>query len=314
MTHYVDLENLKVFWESAIITIGKLEGLHLGHQEIFRQMMKKKKEKGQALVVIFTTNFARKKEAQIYTTKERLVLLEHLGIDCAIDLTKSEGWRDWRAGYFLEEILCKQLKMKEMVIGDDFHFGYQKEGDADFLKNAQQRLNYCVQILQKIRIDEEEVSSSRIYQLIQKGRMEEVARQLGFFFFIKGRVVLGNQIGRTIGVPTINLLPPKKKLLPPLGVYTSKIRLGEEDYFGITNVGIKPTVQEQPIIGVEMHIFDFAGDLYGACVKVEILSFIRAERKFSSFEELVKQMKEDIKNAKDIVEKLKKQENLEKEL
>lgn len=194
---------------------------------------------------------------------------------------------------FIEKI-ARQLHVKCMVVGEDFRFGHQRRGDYRMLLAQEKQLGYQAIVVEKMQEDERDISSTFIREEIAAGNIAKANHLLGYRYFVTGEVVHGNQFGRTMGIPTMNQLPPEEKLLPPNGVYVTETVIGEKRYRGITNVGCKPTVGEKNPIGVETHLFDFEEDMYGRIVTVEFLASVRSERRFSSVEELKSQMQRDI--------------------
>ena len=190
--------------------------------------------------------------------------------------------------------IARQLHVKCMVVGEDFRFGHQRRGDYRMLLAQEKQLGYQAIVVEKMQEDERDISSTFIREEIAAGNIAKANHLLGYRYFVTGEVVHGNQFGRTMGIPTMNQLPPEEKLLPPNGVYVTETVIGEKRYRGITNVGCKPTVGEKNPIGVETHLFDFEEDVYGRIVTVEFLASVRSERRFSSVEELKSQMQRDI--------------------
>jgi riboflavin kinase/FMN adenylyltransferase len=195
---------------------------------------------------------------------------------------------------FIKEILVEKLDAKVIVVGNDFRFGYQRKGDVALLKEYESIYGYKVIACDKRKWKNEIISSSAIRKALKDGNLEAVNAMLGQPYTIRGEVVHGRRLGRTIGMPTTNLIPSSVKLLPPCGVYASKTLIDGEYHMGVTNIGYKPTVGEEEYIGVETYIFDYNEDLYGKMIEVELFYYLRPEMKFGSLEELVIKMREDI--------------------
>ena len=194
---------------------------------------------------------------------------------------------------FVREILVNRLHAKSIVVGKDFHFGYKRGGDATLLLWLQKKYGFQVEVVEKEQYKGRDISSTYVKEALEAGNMELVNDLLGYRYFISGEVLHGRRIGRTLGMPTTNLVPSTKKLLPPNGVYLSRTRIGEQAYYGVTNIGYKPTIGET-FRGVETYLFDFDGDLYGENIDVELWKFKRPEMKFDSVEHLKNQMQADI--------------------
>lgn len=288
--------------ESSAVCLGKFDGIHKGHRLLIEEIRKYKKEKLSAVVFTFalhpSTLFSKEEIKLIDTREEKIEKLEKLGVDVLVSYPFTRETAAMEPEEFIREVLVKQLGSKVIVVGKDFHFGYQRTGNVTTLENYAEEYGYKVVSMEKIQDDHQVISSTRIRQEIKSGNMEKVTRLLGEPYTIVGEVVHGKQLGRTIGMPTINQDVPEQKIIPPKGVYVSRVYLPEGEYRGITNVGNKPTVSGEQKLGVETHIIDYSGDLYGKKVKVCLYEFVRAEQKFASVEELKAQMHRDMEYAK----------------
>lgn len=283
--------------ENTVISLGKFDGIHRGH-ELLLEHLADKKENGLA-AVIFTFDIPPKKnvehvEARVLTTnEEKMHIFEKQGIDYLVECPFTREIMCMEAEDFIEKIV-RQLHVKCIVVGEDFHFGHNRRGDYHMLREFAKKYGYEVVVLKKIQEDARDISSTFVREELALGNIEKANHLLGYRYFVTGVVKHGNQLGRTIGVPTINQLPPEEKLLPPNGVYITEVYIEEKKYRGITNVGCKPTIEGKNPIGVETHLLDFKEDVYEKRVTVEFISRVREERKFSSVEELKEQMQNDI--------------------
>lgn len=283
--------------EPTVLSIGKFDGLHRGHELLMDYVFQKKKEGLKA--VIFTFDVPPKKslgqnEAKVLTTnEEKMHLFEQSGIDYLIECPFTEEIMHMPAETFLKKIV-EQLSIRCIVAGTDCSFGYKRRGDYKMLQKYASFYHYEAQIVDKMQYEGRDISSTFIREEIAAGNMEKADLLLGYAYFLQGMVVHGNQIGQKIGIPTINLLPPPEKLLPPFGVYTARVEIDGNIYDGIANIGCKPTIAGDNPVGVETHLFDFKGDLYGRHAKVSLLKWVREERKFQSISELKTQMEKDI--------------------
>ena len=232
--------------ENTVLSLGKFDGIHRGHEQLL-QYFAKKKDEGLA-GAIFTFDIPPRRNVHV----------------------------------------------KCMVVGEDFHFGHNRRGDYHMLRQYAGKYGYEVIVVEKIKEDSRDISSTFVREEIAAGNIEKANHLLGYRYFVTSRVLHGNQIGRTIGIPTINQLPPKEKLLPPNGVYVTEAYIGDRWYRGISNVGCKPTIEGEYPVGVETHLLDFAEDVYDKMVTVEFLSRVRSERKFASIEALKEQMQNDV--------------------
>ena len=268
--------------ESTVITFGKFDGIHRGHRLLLDTVLQKKTDDLKA--VVFTFDIPPRKKVEddrgdvLTTNEEKMHVFENMGID-----------------YVVECPFTEEIRNMDAV---DFHFGHNRMGDYQLLLEYADKFGYEVQVIEKIQSEGRDISSTYIREYIKEGNIEKANELLGYSFFVQGIVEHGNEIGRTIGFPTVNLVPEADKLLPPFGVYITRILIGGEEYCGITNVGCKPTIEGDNPIGVETHVLDFSDDVYDMAVEVEFLHRIRAEVKFASIDELKAQLQQDIKIAR----------------
>ena len=199
---------------------------------------------------------------------------------------------------FVEEILVKTMKVQELFVGADFRFGKGRRGNAALLEQLSKKHGFLFKAVDKRMYKGAEVSSSRIRECILNGEMEDANSMLGMPYYISGEIIHGRSLGHKIGVPTTNQRIPEGKILPKPGVYCARVMVEDKVYNGISNVGCKPTVQEEKIFGVETHLYNCNENLYGKVAKTELLSFLRPEKKFSSIEELQCQLELDIQTGK----------------
>ena len=284
--------------ESTVITFGKFDGIHRGHRLLLDTVLEKKADDLKA--VVFTFDIPPRKKVEddrgdvLTTNEEKMHVFENIGIDYVVECPFTEEIRNMDAVDFIR-MMVEKLHVKYMVVGTDFHFGHNRMGDYQLLLEYADKFGYEVQVIEKIQSDGRDISSTYIREYIKEGNIEKANELLGYSFFV---VEHGNEIGRTIGFPTVNLVPEADKLLPPFGVYITRILIGGEEYCGITNVGCKPTIEGDNPIGVETHVLDFSDDVYDMAVEVEFLHRIRAEVKFASIDELKAQLQQDIKIAR----------------
>lgn len=276
--------------EATAISLGKFDGLHMGHQLLVNRILKKKEEGLKAL--IFTFDFGDR--PMLLLPEERRALLKKWGVDYLIECPFVESLAHMEAEDFVREILVKRLHAKYLAVGTDFHFGHNRKGSYQLLEAMQEECGFEVEVVEKACYDGEEISSTRIRRELEQGHMELVNQLLGYNFSVTGEVLHGRQIGRTLGLPTTNLLPGPGKLLPPNGVYATRTRIADEIFEGITNIGHKPTVGAEPRRGVETFLFDLDRNLYGDVITVNFYGFERPERKFESLEALKARIEQDV--------------------
>ena len=281
------------------VAIGKFDGLHIGHHKLLNRLLEQKADGLTAVVFTFDTSaaafFTNSRVKELTTREEKRRYFEQLGIDILIEFPLNQETAGIPAELFVEKILVEQMRMSYIAAGADLSFGAGGAGSARLLQQLQGRYDYQMEMIDKVQYAGREVSSTYVRQEVEKGDMELAARLLGRAYSMSGTVVTGNQIGRKLGMPTVNLIPEVDKLLPPLGVYLSKVyRENGVCYNGITNIGYKPTVTSEHRLGVETYLYDFDQDVYGSRIRVEFLQHRRPEMKFAGLEELKHQLQLDI--------------------
>lgn len=285
--------------KDCVVTFGKFDGIHKGHKHLI-SIARDYADKNGLLIVFFTviTEHKNNNDKVITTLEEKRKICEELGIDVLFEYKLSDAAMHMKPEDFLKKIIKEKLHAKVVVAGSDWRFGRDRGGDTSLLKAYQKIYNYEAVVIDKDTYNGRDISSTYIREQILLGHMETVNLLLGYPYCIFGEVKKGRQIGRTINFPTINLIPDKDKLLPPFGVYASKIEIDRKIFFGITNIGIKPTVKEDSEITIETNIFDFEGDLYGKKVCVCLCHFQRPEMKFENLEKLKSSIENDVNFAR----------------
>lgn len=279
------------------MAIGKFDGIHIGHRRLLEEILSRKDS---LKTCVFTFDpppavlFGCPDTRTLTTREEKRLLFGRMGVDILIEFPMNQETAATAPEAFAREVLAEQMQARFLAAGTDLSFGAKGAGNAALLRRLGSELGFEVKTIDKIRMDGEEVSSTLVRGKVEAGQMEGAERLLGMPYLIAGEVVRGKQIGRTLGFPTVNILPGKDKLLPPNGVYFSQVRYGERLYRAISNVGCKPTVSDERIMGVESYLYDFSGDLYGEHVEVYLHRFCRPERHFESVEALREQLQKDI--------------------
>lgn len=295
-----EIDEIKSERQTAV-TLGKFDGFHRGHQKLLFELCEAKKQG--CLSVAFTFDAPPKACMNgeplkaLLSSREKCDLAERMHVDWLIVCPFTERIRNMAAERFVKEILIQQLHAKKIVTGADFRFGYQRSGDVEMLRDLSKIYGYELTVLKKEMDGGRVISSTLIREKLAQGDMEHVNRLLGYPFHVTGEIIHGAQLGRTIGMPTINLRPGADKLLPPNGVYASDVEIERNVYLGVTNIGYKPTVSGEHVCGVETYLLDTSGDFYGKTARVRLYSFQRPEQKFHSVEELTEQMRRDAKQA-----------------
>ena len=281
--------------EPTVLSLGKFDGLHRGHELLMESVFEKAQTGLKAAVFTFDVPPASADSLQqvITTNEEKKKLFLERGADYLIECPFTKEIMQMEAEQFIEEIV-RRLCVKWIVVGTDFHFGHNRRGDYHMLQEYAPVYGYQLRVVQKMQYQGRDISSTYIREALLKGSIEFANELLGYPYFIRGKIIHGNQIGRTIGFPTININPPPQKLLPPYGVYVSRIRLDGKRYGGITNIGKKPTIRGDYPAGAETYIYDFHGDVYEKTARVELLHFERPEMRFAGIGELRAQLEKDL--------------------
>ena len=287
--------------QDTVVTLGKFDGLHLGHRELVDEVLKS--EGLTKVLFTFDVNpisILRDKEFKLIETgDERTKILKNFGLDYIIDYPFTKETISTTADEFIDKIIVGKLGAKKLVVGTDFKFGKDRLGDVSLLEKRSKDCGYELRVIEKKKMYGEEISSTRIRNLIKEGKIKTANELLGRHFSFSGEIVHGNHLGHTVGMPTINIRPDEDKLLPPFGVYASDTELDGRIYRGITNIGVKPTISKNNPAGVETWLFGLDEDVYGHYAKVNLLDFIRPEMKFDSLEDVKKQVNIDVIKAKE---------------
>lgn len=287
--------------ESAV-AIGKFDGVHIGHRFLLEEILQKKKDGLASCVLTFdqppSVVFGIGDGKVLTTREEKRRVFRELGVEILVEFPMNPETAAIEAEDFVRMYLSDALCAKYLVAGEDLSFGKGGKGNSGLLMKLANELSFEMEIIPKVHIGETVVSSTYIRSLIEDGKMEEAQQFLGTPYCVDGVVLHGRSLGHKIGYPTINLLPDANKLLPPFGVYLSKVQTEYGLYPAVTNIGIKPTVGEGEPVGVESCLIGFDGDLYGKEVQIFLHSFLRAEQKFRDLDQLKKQLAMDFEAGK----------------
>ena len=289
----------------TVVTLGKFDGIHLGHQKLL-EMVKQKAQEYSAQSAAFTFDHIplslcpSVNQHFITTNAERRRVMEAAEMDLLIEYPFTEKLMNSEPEDFIREVIVGKLKACCVVVGTDYCFGKERKGNAHLIEELGSKYGYETVILEKEKFEERDISSTYVREELRVGHMETVNMLLGRPYSITGIIARGRQLGRTIDLPTINIYPPMSKLLPPNGVYASATLMEGRSLYGVTNVGTKPTVNQTPEVSVETFLFDFHEDVYGKEVEVQLKHFQRPEMKFEDIESLKKQMNSDAAFAKEL--------------
>lgn len=285
--------------EPTAVTIGKFDGRHKGHQKLLREMLCFKERQG-LKAAVFTFDMAPsgvmrgQVQTVITTNQERRNKMAKVGIDYLVEYPFDQETAHMRPEDFVSEVLVRQMHAKAVVVGTDCSFGYKGKGNVQLLKEMSKSCGFEAVIIEKEQDDHRDISSTYVREELDLGNIEKANELLGEPYAIHGVVVHGNHIGGTVlGFPTANILPPPEKHLPPFGVYVSQVLVDGRLYRGVTNIGKKPTIAGESLVGVETFIMGLEENLYGKEIEVQLLNFERPEQKFASLKELKDRIEKD---------------------
>lgn len=293
------ISGLQPHHRGCVVTIGAFDGVHLGHARLIQKLKEASKRLSLPSVVMVlepqpNEYFQGKSSpARLMRLREKVLALKAQGVDRVICLRFNKELRSYEAQRFLELVLINKLGIKYLVVGDDFRFGCDRKGDFTFLKSQAGIYDFEVVDTGTLLAGSERISSTYIRQVLAASRFEEAASLLGRPYRNLGRVSYGNQLGRTIGFPTLNI-GLRRIVCPFVGVFAVNTYIDGVEYPSVANVGIRPSVNQRVKPALEVHILDQGLDLYGKWVEVEYLKKIRAEQKFDSVNELKKQIERDV--------------------
>lgn len=299
MKIYGDISDEMIKTENGTaIAIGKFDGLHKGHRALI-ELVKNEKRNG-LVPAVFT--FARapkeligsERQKYILTAAEKRMFMEKNGVEILVEQPLNDTIISMEPEAFIRDILVGRLSVKKIFCGSDFHFGHKRMGDVDFLKQNEKKYGYKTIVIDKLKYGKRDISSTYIREEIGKGSMELLNELLGYPYTMLGVVLEGKKLGRTLGFPTVNIIPDEDKLLPPNGVYFTKAIVDGKAYDAITNVGVRPSVKGSGFVNVETHILDINQDMYGKSLELQFFEFERPEKRYETLEELKAAVHRDI--------------------
>lgn len=286
----------------SAVAIGKFDGVHRGHEMLLSRILEKKKQGMKAVVFTFhpsaSVYFGQSLGGELTTREEKRSCFERLGVDILIEFPLNKETAAISPEDFVREILVRRMNTAFVAAGRDLSFGRGGKGDSSLLERMADELHFQVCIIDKVFHEGREISSTYVREMVEKGDMQVTRDLLGRYYSFEGTVEQGNRLGRRIGMPTMNLYPRPEKLLPPWGVYYSRLLYEGGIYPGITNIGRKPTVNDTETVSVETYLYDFDKDMYGKDIVTELLQFKRPEQKFKDVAQLKAQMEKDIAQGK----------------
>lgn len=289
----------------SIVVLGNFDGVHLGHQKLFRIAKEKAKQMNLQVVALSfyphpTWVLGNNPKPLLTSRDEKKSRIEAMGVDIFIEYPFDQEFASTQPEQFFKTILVNRLKAKAIVIGSNYYFGKNKKGDIVHMKELGDKYDVEICAVDTVKSEGITISSTNIRNLIMEGDMKQVTRLLGKPYTITGEVVHGKALGRTIGFPTANVEAELTRVYPPNGVYATTIKVYNAVYWGITNIGYNPTVSGKSKT-IETHIFDFDQMIYGEKIEIALHEFMRPEKKFDGLDELVAQLHEDREKAKNIL-------------
>jgi riboflavin kinase/FMN adenylyltransferase len=305
MKIFRNLSDIEGKLANAVVTIGNFDGVHLGHREIFRRVRESARETGGVSVVITFVPHplkllpSRKNLRLITTYAEKEALIGASGIDVLVIIPFTEEFAGISAADFVTQVLIGKIGMRRMVIGYDYAFGRNREGNVPLLRRLGDQLGFEVEVLEPIGAHGIVYSSSKIRTMIGEGRVKEVVALLGRHFFLDGTIVHGHHRGKELGFPTANLATGNE-LIPMQGVYAVKVDIGGRLHDGACNIGSNPTFGDEGS-AIEVFVFDFEGDLYGSDLRIYFIERIRDERKFPDRTALQEAIRADVDRCRHIL-------------
>lgn len=294
--------------QNSVVTTGTFDGVHQGHKTIINRLKKiASAATGETVLITFHPHprivLQKNPDLKLLSTiDERIVLIESTGIDHLVIIPFDKNFAALSSIEFVQNILVEKIGTKKLVIGYDHHFGKNREGSFQHLKKFGPQYGFTVEEIPAQEINDVNISSTKIRAALESGDLKKANDFLGHAYTISGKVVKGEQLGRSIGFPTANIeIESKYKLIPKQGVYAVKAIIGEKNYRGMLNIGVRPTVNDKNRETIEVNFFDFEGDLYGTTLVVELIQRIRDEKQFTGVSELKLQLERDLEYCNEIL-------------
>lgn len=296
--------------KKAVVTIGTFDGVHLGHQKIIDRLKNiAEKHGGETVIFTFQTHprlvtAPNETNLRLLTTlKEKINLFDIYGIDHLVVYPFDKEFASLSYADFVENILVNKMHTHCLVVGHDHKFGKNREGGYDYLKKCASKYNFEIERLDALTVDEENVSSTKIRQALQEGKIQKANQYLGYLFTLHGTVVDGKRLGRKLGFPTANIeSSDKHKIIPGYGVYAVLVDIHDKKYKGMLNIGSRPTFNNNADNrSIEVNIFDFTDEVYGHEITLQFVDKIREEQKFDGIDSLIAQLHKDKETAQKIL-------------
>ena len=300
------LEALNKSYPNTVLTIGNFDGVHLGHQKIILEVLKRSEEiKGTSMAVTFEPHpmkvLAPEREIRILTTlEEKAKLIEEMGVNVLLCINFNKEFANLLPDDFIEDVLVKKINAKEIIVGTNYAFGKNKKGTVELLRRRGEKYGFRVKAVRNVRIDGNIVSSSSIRSLLFKGAVHDTSTFLGRAYSIEGSVIKGKGRGKSLlNIPTANITTPVE-IAPKEGVYAVRVGFNNSIYEGVANIGKNPTFGNTDV-SYEVHLFNFSINLLGQNIRIYFIDRLRGERLFPDVLSLEKQIRNDIERAREIL-------------
>jgi riboflavin kinase/FMN adenylyltransferase len=301
-----EIRDIAGSFKNPCVTIGNFDGVHLGHQKLFEVVRNRARQvNGTSIAITFDPHPLQVLKPGgiklISTIEQKIELIELSGIDVLVIIPFNRDFAGTPAESFVDDILLDKIGVKDLFVGYDYAFGKGRTGNIDFLRIQGREKGFTVTVIDAYYQNDTIVSSTKIRELVGEGKMMDTSRLLGRYYQIRGEVQRGKQRGgREIGYPTANLHISEEDLVPRRGVYVCQVVCDDVCYGGVINIGYNPTFGEETLVA-ETHIFDFSRNIYGKPIKVNLIKFLRGEKKFSNIGELSENIAKDIISAREVL-------------
>lgn len=299
MNVFYNIEDIE-FNKHTCLTVGTFDGVHLGHQKIINEMIYQSVERScRNLLITFEPHpqlvLAKSSEIRLLSTLEqKLDYLKYLSIQNVLVINFTKSFSELSFNSFIEDYLIKKIGLNTIIVGADHHFGKDRQGNPKILKEMGENLGFSVIEVEPLMYKDAKISSSRIRKSLLSGEIKLANEMLGKKYELKGKVVKGNQRGKEIGFPTANIeLDNPHKLIPMRGVYFVEVDINNRNFYGMMNIGYRPTFNNSSELILEVHIFYFREDIYGEFIIIRFIDKLRDEKKFNSVAELKQQLEID---------------------
>lgn len=302
MKVFYGFKTLRHFFPRAVVTIGAFDGVHLAHRAILRRIIRRARRlQGTSLLVTFDPHplqVLRPDQPFLALTciEHRIQILSSLGLGACVVIRFTRRFSRLSAKDFIKKVLIQKLRVKELWVGFDYVFGRNREGTLKLLREYGRRYGFRVQKISEVRLGGKSISSTHIRKLVTQGKLAEASRLLGRPYSLYGKVIRGRGVGKRLGYPTANI-EPYHEAIPPGGVYGVQVRVRKKgssrEYWGLLNIGRRPTLGRKGSLSIEVHLLDFEGNLYGRKIEVLFLKRIRPEKKFPDENALIERIRRD---------------------